>query len=162
MEKYVLDDKYNNCIMIPGKNDNSLVINYDISDVCLSCTGYDNSNVFYITRSDQLYIPMKMLFRDIRKSDKLCYLSNNGLGTKFEWLSDGCKYAIQNRLVIIETSDGFRIQFIKNPNNKAEKDCTIRFSLIKSNNIDIAKSFDKFATGLMNMLSMNNNKKIKR
>ena len=117
-----VESKYYSNIIIPSNKGNSLVISYEGSDLCLRCIDYEKGNVFYVLRDNQMYIPMKMLFKELRKNDKFCYVNKKELGTKFEWISDGHNYASQNRLVIIETHEGFRIQFLKNPYNDNEKE----------------------------------------
>ena len=152
--------KHGNCIMIPSRNGNSIIVHYEGSDLCISCTDYDKSNVFYVVKSNPMYMPMKLLFREIKKNDKLCYLNSNKFGTKFEWISDERRNLIKNRLVIIETIDGFRVQFINN--SKDMSNCTVRFSLVNSNDENIVKAFDNIVSGMMNKWTVYSNTTIKK
>ena len=85
---------------------------------------------------------------------------------------DNEKYDFDEGITLLEISRKFDHKFpvlvafmdneIFSLDTKVVKDCTIRFSLIKSNNINISKAFDKFASNMMDMLSMNNKKIITR
>ena len=156
MEKERLEMTGYDYLTIPSKNGNEMIIDYEDENLCFKCTDYHKNNVFYILRNNQMYVPMKFMFKEIKKHDRFCYLNTNQFGTKFEWISDGEIPDIQNKMIIIETFDGFRVQFIKNPyNNKEKRDCTVRFSLTKSNDLNIANAFDKMVNGMINISAIN-------
>ena len=79
--------------------------------------------------------------------------------SKFEWISDDMLPGTQNRLVIIETLDGYSIRFVKNKNN-LQNNCLVKFSLTRSNNQKIANAFDEMINNTFGSLLTSKTKKI--
>ncbi len=124
-----------------GDEDKHIDVYYENDNLCFDYGNYQSNNSFYIFKDNVLYLPLKDLFRQIRAYDKFCYLSRNKLLTKFEWLSDGSMLDAANRLIIVETIEGYRIQFVKRINDS--KRCLVKFSLTNSRDQNIAHAFDE-------------------
>ncbi len=149
-------------ITIINKKGDILKMYYQGNNVCLENTNYKKSNVFHIVKNEPLYPEMKILFSKIKSLDKLCYLKGNNQNTKFEWVSDEENFVFPNHLTIYETSDGYRIQFMKNKLDTNGK-CIVKFALSKSRNPEIAKAFDELlASNLCEPLYEVTKKYIKR
>ena len=80
----------------------------------------------------------------------------NEHGNIFEWISDSYGIpGLQNRLIISQKHDRFKIHFVKGKYNSLDNNdkCSVRFSLYDSNNKNIAKAFDDmFAESFINLL----------
>ena len=138
-----------------GDENNHFDVFYEDDNLCFLYENYQPDNSFYIFKDNVLYLPMKNLFKQIRKHDKFCYVSRNKLMTKFEWISDGNILDATNRLLIVETIDGYRIQFVKRINNNIP--CIVKFSLTNSKNQNITNAVDE-----MVIQSMQLNKVVKK
>ena len=145
-----------NGINITMKNEDGSIctIYYDNDNLCFRCDNYKKDESFYILKNKELYSQMRYLFQQIKSYDKLCYVSRNKLMSKFEWISDDMLPGTQNRLIIIETIDGYSIRFVKNKNNN-QKSCLVKFSLTKSNNQKIANAFDEMINNAFGSLLVN-------
>ena len=150
-----------NGINITMKNEDgsTCTIYYDDDNLCFRCDNYKKDESFYILKNKKLYSQMKYLFQQIKSYDKLCYVSRNKLMSKFEWISDDMLPGTQNRLVIIETLDGYSIRFVKNKNN-LQNNCLVKFSLTRSNNQKIANAFDEMINNTFGSLLTSKTKKI--
>ena len=150
-----------NGINITMKNEDGSIctIYYDNDNLCFRCDNYKKDESFYILKNKELYSQMKYLFQQIKSYDKLCYVSRNKLMSKFEWISDDMLPGTQNRLVIIETLDGYSIRFVKNKNN-LQNNCLVKFSLTRSNNQKIANAFDEMINNTFGLLLTSKTKKI--
>ena len=152
-------ENYSGITLLSGDR-SSFIIYYDDNDnLCFRCDNYEKDESFYILKNKELYSQMKYLFQQIKSYDKLCYVSRNKLMSKFEWISDDMLPGTQNRLVIIETLDGYSIRFVKNKNN-SQNNCLVKFSLIKSNNQKIANAFDEMINNTFGSLFTSKTKKI--
>ena len=127
--------------------DNNLYMYYDGEELCLAIDHYTKSHDFHVTHENDLYVPIKRLFNDLRGTDVL----RTGEGNKFEWVSEG--YGMpegQNRLVIRELNGMYLLNFMKSKYNSTDKKnvCSICFSQTDSKNKDVARAFNKMFMNL--------------
>lgn len=132
-----------------GDKDNQFDIYYDGDDLCFNLLNYKSNNAFYILRDNAMYMPMREMFKKIKAYDKFRYVSSNDNSTKFEWVSDGKLNEVPNRLVMIETMDGYRIEFVKG--NTDKKNCLVKFSLENSRDQAITNIVDEMVVNAISV-----------
>ena len=162
MNKNLLFDK-ETTISFQERNASKLYIYYEGSELCFAIDNYDFNNAYVITHDSELYMPMKNLFKRLKKIDGMRYLTSCVYGDKFEWVSEGMGIPeIQNRLVIQEQKNKFMLSFIKNKYNvfDSKKMCSVHFAMINSKNKNVAQSFNELFINLYNKMKTDNSKKL--
>ncbi len=144
----------NNGVYIALKNqfNDMLKIYYENDKLCFAMDNYRPDNCFYVTIKNDLYAPLQELFLNLRKTDNVHFISLGRVGNRFEWLGEG--YGLpetQDRLVIEQNFDRFKIHITKSRLNASKKNAKVGFSLTNSNFPEIVKMFDNmFADSFKN------------
>ena len=130
-------------ILIRNQFNDILKIYYEDDSLYFMVENHKDDNCFYITTKNDLYEPLKELFLNLRRNDTLHFKSLGRIGNRFEWIGEGKGIPeMQDRLVIEQRFDLFKIHLVKNKFNSSKKNSKVGFSLNNSNFPEIAKSFD--------------------
>ncbi len=138
-----------------GYNGNVYMV-YDGGELCIAVDNYDKNNkTIHIVHDSELYLPIKLLFMELKHADDMRNVDSN----KFEWVSEGYGMPeFQNRLTIKAYKGIFEINFIKNKYNSVDGKniCSIHFSQVDSKNPKVAKAFNKLFLNLYKQKLQNN------
>ncbi len=131
------------CMTLTNQFGDSLKIYYENDKLFFEAKKSNPDSAYYITRRDELvYMGFKKLFLNLRKNDRLQLLPVGKIGSVFEWVGEGNGVPeVQDRLVVEERDNFFRISLDKNKFNHGEN-MTVGFSLTDSKYPEIVKILD--------------------